>query len=169
MVWNLNIVFIRHFIITWQVSTYIIQCSHPIVHARTISAKLHANRGSLYSKFSFAEVYRRVYSQKFRFKATCEHSRKTWFPSIYPMIYLPKWTFEYSYPHSNAPRQFCLKLELCKPHNVTCHPTKCDVVNDVKMFPAVYHRIYTVANFWRYPIRSHITEWSVVGNVIIQM
>ena len=31
--------------------------------------------------------------------------------------------------------QFALKLERCKPHTVACHPTKCDVINDVKLFP----------------------------------
>ena len=40
-----------------------------------------------------------------------------------------------------------------------CHRTKCDVIfNDVKMFPAVYITGYNVANFWLYPIRSHITK-----------
>ena len=49
--------------------------------------------------------------------------------------------FEYGYPHFNALLQFRLKLERCKPHNAACHPTKCDVINDVKIFPAVYLRI----------------------------
>ena len=31
---------------------------------------------------------------------------------------------------------------VCKPHNAARHPTKCDVINDVKLFPAVYRRIY---------------------------
>ena len=34
--------------------------------------------------------------------------------------------------------QFPLKSERCKPYN----PTKCDVINDVKLFPTVYRRIY---------------------------
>ena len=29
-----------------------------------------------------------------------------------------------------------------KPHQGVRHPTKCDVFNDVKLFPAVYRRIY---------------------------
>ena len=37
--------------------------------------------------------------------------------------------------------QFCLKLEHSKPHNGACHPTKCDVINEVKLFPAVYRSI----------------------------
>ena len=28
------------------------------------------------------------------------------------------------------------------PHDVTCHTMKCCVINDVKLFPTVYHRIY---------------------------
>ena len=55
---------------------------------------------------------------------------------------------EYCYPHSNALLQFCLKLEHCKPHNAAHHPRKCDVINDVKLFPTEqYIAGYTVANF----------------------
>ena len=50
--------------------------------------------------------------------------------------------FEYGYTHSNALLQFCLKLERCKLHNAARHPRKCDVINDVKLFPTVYRRIY---------------------------
>ena len=51
-------------------------------------------RGELYSKFSFGEVYRRIYGRKFSFTATRE----------------------YGYPHSNALLQSRLKFERCKPH-----------------------------------------------------
>ena len=44
----------------------------------------------LYSKFSFGEVYRRIYGRKFSFTATREGSRKTEFPNVYPTIYLRK-------------------------------------------------------------------------------
>ena len=54
----------------------------------------------------------------------------------------PNGNFEYGYPHSNALLQFRLKLERCKPHNAARHSTKCDVINDVKLFLTVYHRIY---------------------------
>ena len=54
----------------------------------------------------------------------------------------PNENFEYGYPHSNALLQFRLKLECCMLHDVTCHTTKCCVINDVKLFPTVYHRIY---------------------------
>ena len=49
---------------------------------------------------------------------------------------------EYGYPHSNALLQFDLKLERCKPHRAARHPTKGDVIVDVKLFPTVYRRIY---------------------------
>ena len=32
-----------------------------------------------------------------------------------------------------------------KPHKATCHPIKCDIINDVKLFPTVYSE-YTVTN-----------------------
>ena len=54
----------------------------------------------------------------------------------------PNENFEYGYPHSYALLQFELKLERCKPHKAARHPTKCDVINDVKLFPTVYRRIY---------------------------
>ena len=53
----------------------------------------------------------------------------------------PNDNFEYGYPHSNVLLPSRLKLERCKPHKGVCHPTKCDVINDVKLFPTVYHRI----------------------------
>ena len=50
--------------------------------------------------------------------------------------------FEYSYPHSNALLQFELNLERCKPHKAARHPTKGDVIDDDKLFPTIYRRIY---------------------------
>ena len=55
----------------------------------------------------------------------------------------PNENFEYGYPHSNALLQFDLKLEWCRPHKATCHPRKGDVIDDVKLFPTVYSRIYS--------------------------
>ena len=52
----------------------------------------------------------------------------------------PNEIFEYGYPHSNM--QFRLKFERCKPRNAARNQTKHDVINDVKMFPAVYRRMY---------------------------
>ena len=34
-----------------------------------------------------------------------------------------------------------------KPYKGVRHSTKCDVINDVKLFPTVYHRIYC-RKFW---------------------
>ena len=50
-----------------------------------------------------------------------------------------KENFEYGYPHSNALLQSRLKLECCiKPHVIQ----RKDVINDIKLFPTVYRRIY---------------------------
>ena len=64
----------------------------------------------------------------------------------------PNANFDYGYPNSNAFLQFRLKLERCKPHKAARHGTKCDVINDVKLFPPVYRRIYC-RKFLRHPIR----------------
>ena len=52
--------------------------------------------------------------------------------------------FEYGYSHSNALLQSLLILEHCTQQIAACHPTQCEVINDVKLFPTVhvYHRIY---------------------------
>ena len=71
---------------------------------------------------SFGEVYGRIYSRKFSFTANEN--------------------FEYGYPHSNAFLQFRLELERWKPHKAARHPTRCDVINDVKLFRTIYRRIY---------------------------
>ena len=55
---------------------------------------------------------------------------------------LPQMEIEYSYPLSNVLLQFHFELEHCKPHKAAHHPTKCDIIDDVKLFPTVYHRIY---------------------------
>ena len=28
------------------------------------------------------------------------------------------------------------------PNKAACHPSKCDIINDFKLFPTVYHRIF---------------------------
>ena len=62
------------------------------------------------------------------------------------MIYtFPNKNFEYGHPHSNALLQSPLKLERCiKPHKGVRHPTKCDVINDVKLFLTVLSQIFDV-------------------------
>ena len=73
----------------------------------------------------------------------------------------------YGYPYSNALLQFCLKLKPCEEHKSTCPTMKCDVMNEIKLFPTVYPRRpymlgYTIANFRHYPISRHITEASAL-------
>ena len=89
----------------------------------------------------------------------------------------PNVNFEYGYHHSNAFLQFRLELERCKPHKAARHLTICDVINDVKLFPTVYHRIYcrkflTLSNqtsrykckcirivyIWLYPLKNSTRE-----------
>ena len=43
--------------------------------------------------------------------------------------------------------QFELKLELCKTHKAVHHPTKCGVINVVKLVLTVYRRIYCCKYF----------------------
>ena len=54
----------------------------------------------------------------------------------------PNENFEYGFPLSNVLLQPRLKLERCKPHIAARHPTKCDIIKDIKLFPTVYCRIY---------------------------
>ena len=54
----------------------------------------------------------------------------------------PNENFEYGYPHSNALLQFDLKFELCKQHKAAHHQAKGEEIDDVKLFPTVYRRIY---------------------------
>ena len=61
---------------------------------------------------------------------------------IYDVIPSPNENFEHGYPHSNALLQFRLKLERCEPHKAARHPTKGDVIDDVKLFLTIYRRIY---------------------------
>ena len=97
-------------------------------------------RGYLYSKFSFGAVYFQINGRKFSFTVKCEHDFQT---------YIGQYTAsnennEHGYPHSDTLHQFCLKFEGCKPQKSARDPTTCvcDVINDVKLFPTVYCRMY---------------------------
>ena len=46
-----------------------------------------------YPKFLIWEVHHRIFGRKFSLKTTHEWSHKTWFPTVYLTIYLPKWKF----------------------------------------------------------------------------
>ena len=90
----------------------------------------------------------------------------------------PNENFEYGYPHSNALQQFFLKFERCRPHEAPYHPTKCDVINDVKLFATVYHSIccpkhLTLSNQMSYYkskcIRIHIMPFFDRGTKVVKM
>ena len=64
--------------------------------------------------------------------------------------YIPRDTssnenYEYGYPHSSALLQSRLKLEPRGALQDAHHPTKFDKINDIKLFPTVYHRIYSIS------------------------
>ena len=42
-------------------------------------------------------------------------------------------------------------------HKAECHPTQCDVINDVNSFPTICRMTYS-GNFLHYPIRRHVTN-----------
>ena len=88
--------------------------------------------GDNYSKYSFGEVYLRIYPQKFNFEVSRAVKRD--FQPYIQLYTSPNENFEYGYPHSNAYLQFRLKLEACKPHVIQ----NIDVIIDVKQFPTVY-------------------------------
>ena len=96
----------------------------------------HLLRGQLYSKFSFVEVYRRIYSPKFSFMV------KRDFRPYIRRYTSPNENFEYGYSHSNDLLQFYLNFEHSKPHNAAVHLTECVIINDFKLFLTVYHRIF---------------------------
>ena len=75
--------------------------------------------------------------------ATREQSRKHDFRMYIRRYTSPNENFEYGSPHSNALLQFCLNLEHWELHKAARHPTRCDVINDVKLFLTVYGRIYS--------------------------
>ena len=83
-------------------------------------------------------------------------------------MYIQRYTsqnenFEYGYPNSNAFMQSRLKFERCNPQKAARPPTKCDVIDDAKLFP------YTqdiLSHFWRYPIRRRVTKASALDLII---
>ena len=52
----------------------------------------------------------------------------------------PNEMFEYGHTYSDALLQLCLKFERCKSHKIAHNPTKCDKINDVKLFMTIYRR-----------------------------
>ena len=111
-----------------------------------LRVKMLKIRGLLYSKFSFGEVYRQIYSRKSRFTGRASGAVKRDFQTHIQRYTSPNVFFEYVYSHFNALLQFEPKLERCKPHKGAHHPTKCDVNNDVKLFPTVYRILKCIRN-----------------------
>ena len=100
----------------------------------------------MYSKFSFGEVYRRIYGRKFSFIATRKRSLKRDFRTYIRRYTSPNENFEYGYPHSNALLTFSFQKDsenvlccaytssgcqlhktACQLHIFTCQPIKSDV------------------------------------------
>ena len=93
------------------------------------------------------------------------------FPTYIHRYTSPNENFEYRYPHFNELLKFHFKLEHYRLYKATCHPTKCDVINNVKQLPAVNRKIYclkflTLSNqMLRYKIkciRICLTFWETV-------
>ena len=49
-----------------------------------------------------------------------------------------------------------------KPHKGIHHQMKCDVINDIKLFPTVFRRIYCCNFFSCYPIKHCVTKASAL-------
>ena len=75
----------------------------------TYSSFLENNKGITVFKFSFGEVNRRIYGQKFSFTACASGAVKRDFRTYIRRYTSPNEKFEYGYPHSNALLQFRLK------------------------------------------------------------
>ena len=123
-------------------------------------------RGYLYSKFHFGRyiVGYTVRNLALRRRASGAVKRDFW--SYIRRYTSPNENFGYGYPHSNALLLFPLKLERCNLHKAARQPTICDVINDVNNFRR-YIAGYTVANFWRYPMRRRVTKSSALEFMIL--
>ena len=77
----------------------------------------------------------------------------------------PNENFEYDYPHSNAILQSRFKLECFKPHKAARQITKCDVINDVKLFPTVYCRLYR-SKFLALSNKHYVTNASALEYLV---
>ena len=91
-------------------------------------------REQLYSKFSFGEVYLRIYGQKFGIQLHASGTIKCDFRPYIQQYTSPNKTFENGYPFLKSR----LKLECCKLYKVAHHPKKCDAINDINLFSTVY-------------------------------
>ena len=94
-----------------------------------------------------------TYGRKFSFTATRKRSRKTWFPNVYPTIYLPKWNFEYGYPHSNALITFSLQKDS---ENVLCCAYTSSDHCDASCIKPLASCIYSLVNQWKATLRNDV-------------
>ena len=78
------------------------------------------------------EIYFRIYGLKFSFTVMRERRHRTWFVTLYPRIYLPKWLYLF------LPILF---TSVVLSHKTTCNQRKCDVINDIELFSTLYHWI----------------------------
>ena len=110
-------------------------------------------RGEPYSKFSFGEVYRRIYGRKLNLRRRVSGAVKRDFRTYIRRYTSPNENFEYGYPHSNALLIFFLKNTVklyfvapIRPAAASCiyslvSQWKAKLRNDVG-FPTVYRRLY---------------------------
>ena len=68
--------------------------------------------------------------------------------------------WQYTSPHQMKILNIVISLECCKPHKVTCYPMKCDIMTSNYFWQFIEG--YSVANFWCYLIRRHITKSSAL-------
>ena len=99
---------------------------------------------------------------RYIFTAKPDRSPKTRFPTVvYLTIYVPKWKFWIWLSTFYCTSAVLSQIGVLQPQKATCHPTKCDIINDIKLFPTVYHKI-CLRKFWCYPIRRHVTKASAL-------
>ena len=60
------------------------------------------------------------------------------------------------------------KLEHCRPYKAARHPTRCDIINDIKLFPTVYPRRYC-RNFLTLSTKASALESPLKGTTTLMM
>ena len=87
----------------------------------------------MYSKFSFLEVYPQIYGWKLSLWQRASGAKK-----VISDLISDDMPPQMKIVNMDIPIQPRLEFERCKPQKAARHPTKCDVFNDVKLFPTVY-------------------------------
>ena len=79
----------------------------------------------------------------------------------------PNKNFKYGYTNSNGFLQSHFKLERCKQHKA--YPKKCDVINDIKLFPTVFPRKFDFLQLDLCHVKkSSALEFSIAANVFFE-